>query len=97
MNWFSIEGSGSQTPAGRRAGGSDQMNGDAVMYDAGKILTVGGAPPAALLAPHQLLLSWAAPRACLCWLLHIALRGAALFAGSSNCKYMAQTGFAAPV
>ena len=54
MNWFNVDGTGSQTAAGTRAGGSDQMNGDAVMYDSGKILTVGGAqslPPAFELLP----------------------------------------------
>lgn len=48
MNWFNIDGDGSQTPAGTRAGGSDQMNGNAVMYDSGKILTVAGAPSRAV-------------------------------------------------
>jgi galactose oxidase len=44
MNWYSTTGSGSVTPAGNRADDGDAMNGNAVMYDAGKILTVGGAP-----------------------------------------------------
>jgi galactose oxidase len=43
LNWFSTAGSGSTTPAGVRGDDSDAMNGNAVMYDVGKILTVGGA------------------------------------------------------
>jgi galactose oxidase len=43
MNWYSTSGSGGTTPAGNRADDRDAMNGTAVMYDAGKILTVGGA------------------------------------------------------
>ncbi|WP_456505128.1 discoidin domain-containing protein [Arthrobacter sp. UYCu723] len=42
MNWISTTGQGSITSAGLRADSSDAMNGDAVMYDVGKILTVGG-------------------------------------------------------
>src|SRR5439155_1563184 len=38
------DGSGSTTPAGDRGQDGDAMTGDAVMYDAGKILTVGGSP-----------------------------------------------------
>ena len=41
MNWFNLEGDGSQRQAGNRQGG-DMMNGNAVMYDSGKILTCGG-------------------------------------------------------
>ncbi len=44
MNWYGTTGSGSTTSAGTRAGDPDAMNGTAVMYDAGKILTLGGAP-----------------------------------------------------
>jgi galactose oxidase len=44
MNWFDATGSGATTPAGVRGQDGDAMTGDAVMYDAGKILTVGGAP-----------------------------------------------------
>lgn len=44
MNWYSTAGTGGVTPAGNRADDADAMNGTAVMYDAGKILTVGGAP-----------------------------------------------------
>ena len=43
MNWFSTTGNGSITAAGPRRT-HDAMNGNAVMYDAGRILTVGGAP-----------------------------------------------------
>jgi galactose oxidase len=44
MNWFNPAGNGSTTPAGPRGSDGDAMNGTAVMYDAGKILTLGGAP-----------------------------------------------------
>jgi galactose oxidase len=44
MNWYGTTGSGSTTAAGSRAADPDAMNGTAVMYDAGKILAVGGAP-----------------------------------------------------
>jgi galactose oxidase len=43
MNWISTTGTGSITSAGLRSDSPDAMNGDAVMYDVGKILTVGGA------------------------------------------------------
>jgi galactose oxidase len=43
MHWFTTSGDGSVRAAGTRPGG-DQMNGNAVMYAAGKILTSGGAP-----------------------------------------------------
>jgi galactose oxidase len=43
MNWISTSGTGSITPAGNRSDSLDAMNGNAVMYDVGKILTVGGA------------------------------------------------------
>lgn len=43
MNWISSAGSGSITPAGQRSDSPDAMNGNAVMYDIGKILTMGGA------------------------------------------------------
>ncbi|GAA2136730.1 hypothetical protein GCM10009825_22230 [Arthrobacter humicola] len=43
MNWISTSGAGSITSAGLRSDSPDAMNGDAVMYDIGKILTVGGA------------------------------------------------------
>jgi galactose oxidase len=44
MNWYDTAGSGGTTPAGLRGDDQDAMNGNAVMYDVGKILTVGGAP-----------------------------------------------------
>jgi galactose oxidase len=44
MNWFDMSGTGSVTAAGTRGQDGDAMTGNAVMYDAGKILTVGGAP-----------------------------------------------------
>ncbi len=54
MHWITTAGNGTITPAGPRADSADAMNGNAVMYDVGKILTVGGAtayqdvPPAAV-------------------------------------------------
>jgi galactose oxidase len=44
MNWYSTSGTGAVAPAGTRGDDGDAMNGNAVMYDAGKILTIGGAP-----------------------------------------------------
>jgi galactose oxidase len=44
MNWYGTAGTGSTAPAGLRGDDGDAMNGTAVMYDAGRILTVGGAP-----------------------------------------------------
>ncbi len=44
MNWFGTSGDGTTTPAGDRADAPVMMNGNAVMYDAGRILAVGGAP-----------------------------------------------------
>ncbi|HKN96153.1 MAG TPA: galactose oxidase-like domain-containing protein, partial [Pseudonocardiaceae bacterium] len=44
MNWYSTTGTGGVSPAGVRGDDSDAMNGNAVMFDTGKILTVGGAP-----------------------------------------------------
>jgi galactose oxidase len=41
MNWYSVDGNGSVSPAGTRSDGDD-MNGSAVMFDTGKILTLGG-------------------------------------------------------
>ena len=43
MNWITTAGNGSITGAGLRGTSADAMNGDAVMYTPGKILTVGGA------------------------------------------------------
>ncbi|PKV89253.1 discoidin domain-containing protein [Streptomyces sp. TLI_146] len=44
MNWITTDGNGSITPAGPRADSADAMNGNAVSYDIGKLLTLGGAP-----------------------------------------------------
>jgi galactose oxidase len=44
MNWFSTAGAGATVPAGTRSDAPDMMNGVAVMYDAGRILTAGGSP-----------------------------------------------------
>jgi galactose oxidase len=44
MHWFDTAGNGSVTQAGNRGNDGDAMNGNAVMYDIGKILAVGGAP-----------------------------------------------------
>lgn len=42
MNWLDTRGDGSARGAGTRGIDDDSMNGNAVMYDIGKILTVGG-------------------------------------------------------
>ena len=42
-NWITTTGNGSITSAGNRGDSADAMNGNAVMYDIGKILTAGGA------------------------------------------------------
>jgi galactose oxidase len=44
MNWYTTTGEGSVQSAGLRADSADAMNGNAVMYDVGRILTMGGAP-----------------------------------------------------
>ncbi|MFB7462514.1 discoidin domain-containing protein [Streptomyces sp. NPDC056224] len=44
MNWISTGGTGSITPAGSRADSGDAMTGNAVAYDIGKLLTLGGSP-----------------------------------------------------
>jgi galactose oxidase len=44
MNWFDTTGSGSYTSAGNRGTSAYAMNGNAVMYDVNRILTLGGAP-----------------------------------------------------
>jgi galactose oxidase len=44
MNWVDTTGRGKVTAAGTRGDSKDAMNGNAVMYDIGKILTLGGAP-----------------------------------------------------
>lgn len=43
MHWISVEGEGWTNEAGLR-GNDNSMNGNAVMYDIGKILCLGGAP-----------------------------------------------------
>jgi galactose oxidase len=43
MNWITTTGPGTIKGAGRRGSSADAMNGNAVMYAVGKILTVGGA------------------------------------------------------
>ncbi|MFJ9767338.1 discoidin domain-containing protein [Streptomyces erythrochromogenes] len=44
MNWISTSGQGSVTPAGTRADSQDAMTGNAVPYDIGKLVTLGGSP-----------------------------------------------------
>ena len=44
MHWFGTSGPGKVTNAGKRGDSDDAMNGTAVLYDVGKILTVGGSP-----------------------------------------------------
>ncbi|MET0191210.1 MAG: galactose oxidase-like domain-containing protein [Pseudonocardia sediminis] len=44
MNWFGTAGDGTTVPAGDRADAPVMMGGNAVMYDAGKILALGGGP-----------------------------------------------------
>jgi galactose oxidase len=44
MHWINTAGNGSITAAAPRGNDNDAMNGNAVLYDIGKILTVGGAP-----------------------------------------------------
>lgn len=43
MNWITTAGDGSITGAGDRGTSADAMNGNAILYNVGKILTVGGA------------------------------------------------------
>jgi galactose oxidase len=43
MNWFDTNGAGTRTPAGNRGTDAHSMNGNAAMFDIGKILKVGGA------------------------------------------------------
>ncbi|MFI6642768.1 discoidin domain-containing protein [Streptomyces sp. NPDC050504] len=43
MNWISTTGAGGVTTAGNRADSADAMNGNAIAYDIGKLLTLGGA------------------------------------------------------
>lgn len=44
MHWISTKGDGEITSAGLRGDDADAINGNAVMYDAGKVLKLGGAP-----------------------------------------------------
>ncbi|MEU8518834.1 discoidin domain-containing protein [Streptomyces sp. NBC_01216] len=44
MNWITTTGDGSITSAGTRGDSADAMTGNAVAYDIGKILTLGGSP-----------------------------------------------------
>ena len=44
MNWITTTGNGTITGAGNRSDSADAMNGNAIMYDVGQILTAGGAP-----------------------------------------------------
>jgi hypothetical protein len=44
MNWIDTNGSGSIVSAGSRGDDAYSMNGNAVMYDVGRILKIGGAP-----------------------------------------------------
>jgi galactose oxidase len=44
MNWYTTTGTGGVQSAGLRGDSGDAMNGNAVMYDVGRILTMGGAP-----------------------------------------------------
>ncbi|MFD7026639.1 discoidin domain-containing protein [Streptomyces sp. NPDC059917] len=44
MNWITTAGNGSITSAGARADSQDAMTGNAVAYDIGKLLTLGGSP-----------------------------------------------------
>jgi len=44
MNWIDTDGDGSIVSAGSRGDDAYSMNGNAVMYDIGKILKIGGAP-----------------------------------------------------
>ncbi len=44
MHWIDTTGSGKVSAAGKRSDDAYSMNGNAVMYDIGKILKIGGAP-----------------------------------------------------
>ncbi|MFE5626563.1 discoidin domain-containing protein [Streptomyces virginiae] len=44
MNWISTSGQGAITSAGPRADSQDAMTGNAVPYDIGKLVTLGGSP-----------------------------------------------------
>ena len=51
MNWITTIGNGSMSSAGNRGDSPDAMNGNATMYDVGKILTLGGATAYGDVAP----------------------------------------------
>jgi galactose oxidase len=44
MDWINTSGKGSVSKSTKRGNDADSMNGNAIMYDIGKILTVGGSP-----------------------------------------------------
>lgn len=44
LHWFDTAGNGTVSAAGTRGADGDAMNGNAVMFDVNRILTVGGAP-----------------------------------------------------
>ncbi|MFI5542160.1 discoidin domain-containing protein [Streptomyces sp. NPDC051815] len=44
MNWITTTGQGTITSAGNRADSQDAMTGNAVAYDIGKLVTLGGSP-----------------------------------------------------
>ena len=44
MHWITTTGAGTITDAGARGSSGDEMNGNAVLYDIDRVLTVGGAP-----------------------------------------------------
>jgi galactose oxidase len=44
MHWITTSGNGSLVPSILRGDDNDVMNGRAVMYDTGKLVTMGGAP-----------------------------------------------------
>ncbi|KAG7366679.1 Kelch motif-containing protein [Nitzschia inconspicua] len=53
MYWINLAGNGVIVPSIRRGDDDDSMCGNAVMYDIGKILTVGGAPDYNLANGHN--------------------------------------------
>lgn len=44
MHWITVSGTGSVASSIQRGDDDDAMNGNAILYDTGKILTVGGSP-----------------------------------------------------
>lgn len=53
MHWIDLSGNGLITPSVLRGDDDDSMCGNAVMYDIGKILTIGGAPDYNLANGHN--------------------------------------------